>query len=40
MTNVDFDATTSYTAIAAAAGAPKEARAAGSKCSANPITII
>ena len=40
MTNVAFDATTNYTEFAAAAAAPKEARAAGSNCSANPIIII
>ena len=40
MTNVALDATISYAAFTAVAGAPNEEPAAGSNCSANPITVI
>jgi methylated-DNA-[protein]-cysteine S-methyltransferase len=40
MASIDFGTTISYAAFAAAAGAPKAARAAGTDCGTNPIPII
>ena len=40
MASFDFGTTISYTEFAAAAGAPKAARAAGTACAKNPIPII
>lgn len=40
MANIAFGTTISYATFAAAAGAPKAARAAGTACATNPIPII
>ena len=40
MANIAFGTTISYAIFAAAAGAPKAARAAGTACATNPIPII
>ena len=40
MANISFGTTISYATFAAAAGAPKAARAAGTACATNPIPII
>ena len=40
LTKVPYGATTSYAELAAAAGRPRAARAAGSACANNPVPII